>query len=265
MADQKKYTTKLVNSRILIIGGSSGIGYAVAEATVEHGAIVTISSSNPKRVQSSVESLKKSYPSAHDRIFGLTVDLSSLDTLENELEKLFKGTVKNMPDNKLDHVVFTAGDALATMSVSAMTMPRILKAGQIRFFAPLLTAKFLPTYLVNSHKSSYIITSGGISERPMPDWSVVGAYAGGHHSMIRNLAIDLKPIRVNGVSPGVVDTDLWRMSEEERKAFLKACTERMATGVPPTAAEVAESFLAPLKDWNMDGAMVRTDGASTIM
>ena len=97
MTDQTKYTSKLINARVLIIGGSSGIGYAVAEATIESGAIVTVSSSNQKRVQSAVESLKNSYPSSSNKIRGLTVDLANTETLENELENLFKATVKDMP------------------------------------------------------------------------------------------------------------------------------------------------------------------------
>ncbi|KAF2264178.1 NAD(P)-binding protein [Lojkania enalia] len=265
MADQKKYSAKLLNSRILIIGGSSGIGYAIAEACIESGAIVTISSSNPTRVKSAVDSLKASYPSSTSKIRGLAVDLAHAGTLESSLEKLLNDTVQELSDNKLDHVIFTAGDTLSMMPISEMTMPKILQAGQIRFFAPLLLAKFMPQYLVQSHRSSYIITTGSISEKPMPNWSVIGAFAGGHHAMVRNLALDLKPIRVNGVSPGVVDTELWKMEKEEKDGFLKACAEKMATGVPGRPEEVAESFLAILKDGNMDAAIIRTDGGVMIM
>jgi NAD(P)-dependent dehydrogenase (short-subunit alcohol dehydrogenase family) len=265
MADQQKYTSKLHGSRILILGGTSGIGFCVAEACLESGASVTISSSNPDRISSSIDKLKTSYPSASDRIKGVPCDLSSADTLESELEKLFKETVKGNEDGKLDHVIFTAGDALSVIKVGELSMQNILKAGQIRFFAPLLLAKFLPTYLVNSRKSSYTITTGSISEKPIPNWSVVASYAGGHHSMVRNLALDLKPIRVNGVSPGVVDTELWRMEKEEKEALMKALAGKMTTGVPGNPSDVAESYLVILKDANMDGSMVRTDGGGLLM
>ena len=96
-------------------------------------------------------------------------------------------------------------------------MQNILAAGQIRFFAPLLLAKHLPRYLIQSYKSSYTITTGAVSEKPIPNWSVIGAYAGGLHSMVRNLALDMKPIRVNGVSPGAVDTEMWDHHGEEKK------------------------------------------------
>jgi NAD(P)-dependent dehydrogenase (short-subunit alcohol dehydrogenase family) len=265
MADQKKYINKLVDSRILIIGGSSGIGYAVAEACLEYGAIVHISSSNPSRIDTAISKLLSAYPSAKERIRGTPVDLSSSSTLESEIENLFKTVVKDMPDNQLDHVIFTAADPLSIMPLKDLSMDKILKAGQIRFFAPLMIAKFLPTYLPNTPTSSFTITTGGISEKPIPGWSVIGSYAGGHHAMVRNLALDLKPIRVCGVSPGVVDTELWTMEGEQRKAFLEACGKKMATGVPGEAAEVAESFLAILKDRNMDGSVIRTDGGHMLM
>ncbi|KAF2114067.1 hypothetical protein BDV96DRAFT_495046 [Lophiotrema nucula] len=265
MTDQRKYTDKLVGSRILVIGGSSGLGFGVAEAALEFGAIVTISSSNQKRIDDAIARLKKSYPSATTKIRGVTVDLSKPDTLEQEIETLFKNTVKDLSDNKLDHVVFTAADSLAMMPLSEMNMESILKAGQIRFFAPLLIAKYLPTYLENSHRSSYTITTGGISEKPIPNWSVIGAYAGGHHSMVRNLALDLKPIRVNGVSPGVVDTELWQMGQEEKEKFMSACAKKMCTGRPGYVEEVVESYLAILRDGNMDASVVRTDGGHMVM
>lgn len=143
-------------------------------------------------------------------------------------------------------------------------MKNVMQAGQIRFFAPLLVAKFLPTYLNASYKSSYIITTGSVSEKPMPDWSAIGSYAGGLHSMVRNLALDLTPIRVNGISPGVVDTELWRMSKEQKEKAMKRMSEKMATGRPGHPEDVAEAYLAIMKDGNMDGSMIRTDGGGML-
>ncbi|KAF1931551.1 NAD(P)-binding protein [Didymella exigua CBS 183.55] len=265
MSDQKRYSNKLQGSRVLIIGGSSGIGFCIAEACLEYGALVTIASSNPSKITAAIFKLQSSYPSAKSSIHGQTVDLSKSDTLESELETLFEQTVKGMGSDKLDHVIFTAGDALATTKLADVTMKSILKAGQVRFFAPLLAAKFIPQYVKNSHESSYTITTGSISERPMPDWSVIASYAGGHHSMVRNLALDMKPIRVNGVSPGVVDTELWKMSQEEKDKLMGQMSKKMATGTPGRPEWVAESFLGIMRDYNIDGAMIRTDGGGLFM
>jgi len=266
MPDQTKYTSKLAGSRILIIGGSSGIGFGTAEACIENGALVTISSSNPERVSKAVARLQESYPSAKDRIWGLKVDLGNQETLEEELKGLFEKSVSTMGGEKLDHVIYTAGDALAQIKLSDMTVKNIIQAGQVRFIAPLLIGKFLPTYLNSSFKSSYTITTGSVSEKPIPNWSVVASYAGGAHSMVRNLALDLKPIRVNGVSPGAVDTEIWDGYGPEVKAHIlgamkaKTATERV--GMPE---DVAETYLGLLKDSNIDGVIVRTDGGALLV
>ncbi|CAI9637188.1 hypothetical protein GT037_008351 [Alternaria burnsii] len=260
MSDSTKYTYKLLNRRVLVIGGSSGIGFCVAEASLEHGAIVTICSSNEDRINQAVKKLQRSYPSAKNKVFGVRVDLSNPDTLETELNAMLDSTKEKLEGQFLDHVVFTAGNMAPTIKLEDMTMQNILQAGQVRFFAPLLLAKFLPSYVKPSYTSSYTITTGTTSEKPVSDWSVVGSYAGGHHSMVRNLALDLRPIRVNGVSPGAVDTELWAMSASEKKAAMDAIAEKMTTGRPGQPEDVAESYLAIMKDVNMDGSVIRTDG-----
>lgn len=132
MSDQKKYSGKLQDQRVLIVGGSSGIGFAVAEACVEFGALVAISSSNKNRVQGAVEKLKQSYPSARDRVWGLTVDLSKSETLKDELKTLLEDSAKQMngatATGRLDHVIYTAGDALAMLKLEDMVRPLRLTA-----------------------------------------------------------------------------------------------------------------------------------------
>lgn len=144
-------------------------------------------------------------------------------------------------------------------------MAKILAAGHLRFFIPLLLARFLPAHLHPCPRSSYSITTGLISEKPVPNWSVIASYAGGHHAMVRNLARDLKPIRVNGVSPGIVDTELWQLSDEARGKFMAERGGELATGRAGRVEDVVESYLALLRDENMDGSVVRTDGGGLVM
>jgi NAD(P)-dependent dehydrogenase (short-subunit alcohol dehydrogenase family) len=128
-----------------------GIGFCVAEASVESGARVTISSSSPKRVETALEALKKSYPSG--TVAGYACDLSS-PTVESDIEGLFEKT------GKVDHIVFTAGDKLATIPLQEITLERMLKAGQVRFFAALLVAKVGSRYLSPGPLSSITLTTG---------------------------------------------------------------------------------------------------------
>jgi NAD(P)-dependent dehydrogenase (short-subunit alcohol dehydrogenase family) len=245
MAAQKY--NKLAGKHVLVIGGTSGepdlifptlltqanlfniagIGYSVAEACLESSASVTISSSSPDRVSSSVASLKASYPSDSNtpRVSGHVCDLSQ-PSVEKDIEKLFEAC------GQVDHIVFTAGDKLATIPLQDATYENIIRAGQVRFIAPLLVAKIGSRYLKNkTAESSIIFTAGSVAEKPMPGWSVVASFSAGLHGMARNLAIDLKPVRVNVVSPGAVDTELWKgMPEEAKKGMFKDIAGKVPTG-----------------------------------
>ncbi|KAH6705148.1 hypothetical protein BKA61DRAFT_493110 [Leptodontidium sp. MPI-SDFR-AT-0119] len=252
----QKYN-KLAGKHVLIIGGTSGIGYAVAEASIESGALVTISSSSSTRVTFSIASLKISYPSA--TVSGYACDLST-PSLETDIEALFEKT------GKVDHIVYTAGDKLAQMPIDEITLEKIVKAGQIRFFAPLLVAKVGKKWLTPGPASSIVLTTGTVAERPVPNWSVVASYAAGLHGMTRNLALDLKPIRVNLVSPGAIDTELWRdFSEEQKQGMFKNIGKKVLTGHVGRPEEIAEAYLWLMKDSNVTGFVASSDAGSTLV
>ncbi|CZR63750.1 related to enoyl-[acyl-carrier-protein] reductase 1 [Phialocephala subalpina] len=286
MATQRQKYNKLAGKHVLIIGGTSGtpspfpsllllftpypprqpklttrkgIGYGVAEALIESSADITISSSSPDRVKSSIVSLQKSYPNIKTKISGYACDLSK-PSLEQDLEALFEKT------GKVDHIVFTAGDRLATIPLAESTYESIIKAGQVRFFAPLLVAKVGRKYLSPSPQSSVILTTGSVADHPMPNWSVVASYAAGLHGMTRNLALDLKPIRVNLVSPGAIDTELWKhMSEEQKGEMFTGISAKAPTGKVGMPEDVAEAYLWLMKDSNVTGIVAYSDSGAGLV
>lgn len=206
--------------------------------------------------------LKKSYPSSSEKISGRTCDLGDYNTLEANLKQLFEQT----GPGKLDHIIHTAGDPLAMMKLDDIDMGKILKAGTVRFFAPLLIGKFARHYLNPGPQSSVILTTGSVSERPREDWSVINSFATGLQGMTRGLALDLKPIRVNLISPGMVDTELWNgIDESRRRDMFKAASARLPTGRVGRVQDVAESYLYLLKDENVTGTMVSTNGGALLV
>lgn len=104
-----KYTSKLQSSRILVLGGTSGIGFCVAEAALEHGAHVTISGSKQPKLDTALSRLQSAYPDKHSRLNGQTCDLSQPQSLESNLDTLLKFAAAS---SKINHIVFTAGDPL---------------------------------------------------------------------------------------------------------------------------------------------------------
>jgi NAD(P)-dependent dehydrogenase (short-subunit alcohol dehydrogenase family) len=80
------------------------------------------------------------------------------------------------------------------------------------------------------------------------------------------LALDLKPLRVNLISPGAVETELWDGLEEgKRKEMMKGFEEKMATGKVGQPEDVAESYLYCMRDGNVTGSVISTNGGHLIM
>lgn len=150
---------KLLNKHVIVIGGTSGIGFGVAEASLASGAQVTVSSSNQSRVDAAVEKLKNDFPD--QKVDGYTCDLSQ-PTVEQDLEALFSKV------GKVDHIVYSAGDKLAAAPIEEITYEKIVSAGHVRFIAALLAAKVGSKYLNPGPHSSITLTTGSVSQKPRP-------------------------------------------------------------------------------------------------
>lgn len=251
---------KLQDKHVLVIGGTSGIGFAVAEGSLASGARVSVSSSNPSRVESAIQRLKSSFPDGI--VVGHVCDLSK-PTVEKDIEALFSKV------GSVDHIVYTAADKLATMPVSEITYENLIAAGHLRFFAVLLAAKVGSRYLSPGPFSSIVLTTGSISQKPRPQWSAVAGYAGGLHSITRNLALDLKPVRVNLVSPGAVETEMWDAwapgNEEAKTKMFESVAKGAPTGRLAKPEDVAEAYLFLMKDPNVTGTVVDTNSGTLLV
>ncbi|KAK3937564.1 hypothetical protein QBC46DRAFT_451881 [Diplogelasinospora grovesii] len=262
MPDQQKYIKKLAGDRVLVIGGSAGIGYGVAEACVEEGCFVIITGSSPRSSQAALTKLQSSYPSATARLSAFAADLADEDNLEGNISTLFESVSKLLTDGVLDHVVYTAGDALSVLPLSDVTLAKAKQAGMVRFFAPLLVAKHALPFLTRSAKGSLTLTTGGVASKPSANWTVVGSYATALLGLTRQLALDMRPVRVNAVAPGAVDTGLWKGLTAEQKEEME---KKTATGRVGVVEDVAQTYLGILKDRNTTGSVVETNSGYLLM
>ncbi|KAL8686746.1 MAG: hypothetical protein Q9218_006895 [Villophora microphyllina] len=260
MSDAQKYINKLAGARVLVIGGTSGIGFCVAEACLENKCTVILSSSQQSKIESSISRLLKTYPSARDRLSGHPCDLAS-PNVEDNIKSLFSkiGTV-------LDHIVFTAGDRLVTMPLKEVTLETIQRAGMVRFNGAMLLAKHAVEHLAPGPNSSLTLTTGTVSEKPIADWTVSASYAAGLHSMMRNLALDMKPTRVNLISPGAVQTELWDwIPKEQLEPMMGELVRGTATGKLGQPEDVAEAYLYCMRDQNVTGSLISTNSGALLM
>ncbi|KAH9216468.1 hypothetical protein DL95DRAFT_335111 [Leptodontidium sp. 2 PMI_412] len=265
---QNKYTSKLAGSHVLIIGGTSGVGYAVAEASIAYGAAtVVISSSKVERVNASVSRLRDSYPTTQCQVLGVPCDLKQEDALESNITALFETATSN-GTRKFDHIIFTAGDHPVPRHLSQINFNFIKEAGLVRFFGPLLVAKHAANHMVPGLASSFTLTSGVGGRSPYPNWNVFGAYNAALEGIMRSLAVELKPVRVNLVCLGPIDTELighFFTGTEERKGFLDGFAVGSVTGTIGKAEDAAEAYIYCMKVHNLAGSVVNSNAGMLLL
>ncbi|CAI7623283.1 unnamed protein product [Penicillium palitans] len=155
----------ITGSNILVIGGSSGIGAAVANlAAAEENVHVSIASSNL-----ALQRLQTAVPNA--QIKGYTVDVGG-DDAESRLEKLL-AEVTAATGRPLDHIVYTAVK-LEFKFLHDVTVDFLRGDAQFLVFVPLLIAKIAPPFMNQNYRSSITFTSGRIAEKPMKGPAVYG-------------------------------------------------------------------------------------------
>ncbi|KAB8235678.1 uncharacterized protein BDW43DRAFT_298726 [Aspergillus alliaceus] len=260
--DGRKYSSKLEGKHLLVFGGTSGIGFCVAEAALEQGASVYISGSNPNKLQSALAKLLEAYPTAHNRLDGKTCDLSVAEKLEENLTNILRAATRS---SKIDHVVFTSGNDLHLGHVSHIMIDEVYAAGIVRFFAPVILAKLSFDFLKVGPESSMTFTGGAGSQRPPPNFAIAGAYTAGLEGLVRGLAVDLKPLRVNLVAVGAVHTEMLDRVARAQDGLLDVLKSQTTLGVVGQPEDVAEAYIYVMKDNFITGSVISTNGGALLI
>lgn len=251
-----KYLNKLQGQRVVIIGGSSGIGYGIAEAAVEYGATVTIASSKPDKVQSAVTRLQQTYPDAAGRVNGQAVDLGA-DNVEEQLTSLFD-LASAGGKHKVNHVAHTAGAPFKSRTLDEITPESLAMPLKLSFVGTMMLAKIAARYLDRSPGSSLTLTGGVNDVKPTAGWVAVAPIGGATRGLTHALAHDMKPVRVNMVAPGAVKTELFdHFADDGIEDFYKAKTLTGSIGKPQDLGEV---YVSIMKSEFVDGTEITVDG-----
>ncbi|KAK3690490.1 short-chain dehydrogenase [Podospora appendiculata] len=261
MASPLKYTSKLQNKNVLVLGGTSGVGYSVAEAAIEHGANVTISGSNEPKLADALARLRQAANPHAARIAGKTCDLSDTAGLEANLTSLLAFATSDAAQ-RLDHVVFTAGDRLKVIPLTDATASAVTDAFAIRFVAPLILAKLLPRFAHTDQAASSLTLTGGVTaRRPQPGFAVLAGLGSAVEGLMRGLAVELKPMRVNIVSLGAVKTEIFTsLPEDMLETIVQNYNAQALVGGIGRPEDVAEAYVYCMKDAFATGSVLETDG-----
>lgn len=250
MAQENQQTEShagLSQQRVVVLGGSSGIGLAVAQQVVAQGATAIIASSSLERVKQVVATLD-------GKAEGHRLDLSN----ERDIQHFFQ----NIGD--FDHLVFTAGDTLQLNELVATDLTKARHAFELRYWAVLAAVKYASPHIRQG--GSIVLTTGIAGERPHKGWALAASVCGAIVSLTRALAVELAPIRVNAVSPGVVRTNLWKnMQDKERDGMFESVGKYLLVGRVGEACEIARTYLFLMQEGYSTGQTVVVDGGAVLV
>jgi len=240
----------LEGKTIVVVGGSSGIGFGVAKQSLLSGAShVIIGSSSEANIQSALQRLQAAVAGkgAVGQLTGHVVDAKQSSSV-----RAFIGAV-----GEIDHLVWTSGDPLR-VGFPDMDLDSHRDLFDVRFWGAAVaaqSAKIRPG-------GSITLTIGQAVARPRPTWSLMTGLVGAVDSLTRGLAIDLAPTRVNVISPGLVRTELWdhTMSKEAQNKMFDAAAKTLPVKHVADADEIAEAYLFCMKCSYITGQRIEVDG-----
>lgn len=233
---------KLKDKKVLVIGGGSGIGFGIAKGAAEEGAKVTIASRNADKIAQKAKSIGAA---------GVVLDVSE----EANVENFFKD------HSGFDHIAFTAGDmsSLARGVLSDLDLTLAASRFKTRFWGAVAVAKHGATKLPPG--GSFTFTNGMLAHRPVKGMPIVSASAMAAEGLALGLAVDLAPVRVNCVCPGLIETELLAGYGDE---LLKTMSQRQLIQRPGTPEEAAEAYLTSMRNTFMTGQVLKIEGGIAI-
>lgn len=236
--------SSIEGKKVVVIGGSSGIGLATAQVAVERGATVVIAARTPAKLDEA------------QRLIGDGASTCELDMSHEGAVRSFFESV-----GPFDHLT-TPGGVTSGGSISTIDTEVAQQSFANKFWGQYFAAKYGAPYIRPS--GSVVLISGQLSRRPAPGAAIIGAVNSAVEGLGRALAVELAPIRVNICAPGMIDTPRHeaqgREKAEERFAAYAKTLPVQRIGQP---RDVAEAILYLMTNEFTTGTTLFVDGGFT--
>jgi NAD(P)-dependent dehydrogenase (short-subunit alcohol dehydrogenase family) len=231
----------LQNQKIVIIGGSSGIGLETAKQVISLGAEVVIASRSEDKLHKAKEML------------GPRAAIYVLDTSDEQQVKSFFEKV-----GPYDHLIVSAAETSGGSFLQLET-DQARKLFENKFWGQYYAAKYGASQL--STEGSITLFSGVVAYKPMIGSSALGAVNAAVSNLGQTLALELAPIRVNVVSPGIIDTpSRSKMPENTRNQFYDTIAHKLPVKRVGLAEDVARGVIYLIQNQFVTGTVLHVDG-----
>ena len=238
---------ELDNQTIVVMGGSSGVGLATVQRLAAAGARVIATGRDPGKLKSALASLG-------ERVSGEAFDGGDRQALDAFFARL----------GHFDHLVLTLSGGEGAGEFAGLDLAALRRGFEAKFWPQLEAAQAsLPALRQGGSITFLTAISARIAN---PGTAGLGAINGALESMIGTLARELKPSRVNAVSPGVIDTPWWDRFPAEVKANLfRQQAQTLPVGRVGQAGDVAHAIQFLIENPFMTGAVIECDGGMRLL
>jgi NAD(P)-dependent dehydrogenase (short-subunit alcohol dehydrogenase family) len=237
----------LKGQKVVVLGGSAGIGFATAKAAANQGAEVVIVSSNQKKIDAALAEL----PAGGE---GFAVDLTD----EAQVSKLFTGI------GKFDHLVYTAGEPLMLSNIEDTAVDSARQFFNLRYWGAFTAVKYAAPQI--NAGGSITLSGGSASSRPGKGWTVAASICSAMEGFTKAAALELSPLRVNMVAPGLVKTNLWdNMTEADRDGMYNHYSDLLPVKFVAGPDDIAQTYLYLMQQKYSTGQVVIVDGGLVLV
>ena len=234
----------LTGKNVVVIGGTSGIGLATATAALQQGAEVWAAS----RSQDKIDRAQSDHPDIH---------FSQVDTHNPDgLSTLFSSI------GRIDHLVGAATGATRTQAPFMEQTDTEFRAAFDKFWGYTHVVRMGTPHLAD--QGSITLVSGTPARRCNPGMISVSCTGCAVEGLVRALAKELAPQRVNAVAPGIIDTPMFDHFGEKKAATMTAIGKGMPLGRVGLPDEVAEAIMLSMTNNYMTGVVIDIDGGALL-
>ncbi|MFC1579514.1 SDR family oxidoreductase [Thermodesulfobacteriota bacterium] len=231
----------LKEKKAVVIGGSSGIGMAISKTLLDEGSHLVIASRSSEKLKKAKHAL------------GGDTEVHQVDvTREDDVRQCFEEI------GPFDHLVCTA---VAGANAPFLEMDTAVAKAvfETKFWGQYYAAKYGAHHITQG--GSITLFSGVAAKRPVDGLSALAAANGAIEALCRSLAVELGPIRVNAVSPAVIDTPQYsRMPDDKRKKYLEQYGSRLPVKRLGAPEDVAQTVLHLISNGYTTGTLAEVNG-----
>lgn len=237
---------ELTDQRIVIMGGSSGIGLATARVLVEAGAEVMITGRSPDKIATAVAQLG-------ERARGSAVDATSIPHLQTFFREY----------GAFSHLVIAVSGAAGSGAFRSLDLQDLRHGFEAKFWPQVAIAQISLETLQRDGSITFI--TAGSARKAIPGAVGLAAINGALNTMIPTLAVELRPLRVNAVSPGIIATPWWdRVPDSFRQDVFAQSAANAPAGRVGQPEDVAQAIIFLIQNTFVTGSIIDCDGGARL-